>query len=461
MSTPTKWRVIQRSADGLHGLAIYLAGPGVDADRDGVGDLDEAIAAALPGVGVVATVGSGLHDTANDLIRAAAACGAARIDGLAGFSAGCQGVRAHLLRGYDVDAVLVVDGTHSEWPRLSPLHLGLWREQGVKARRGERLFVATSTAQRYTQRLARPFAATSTVLAEALGLPELGTYPAERTPLATYPGLPRVQHHDGDLHVLGYPGTDCDARAHATQLTHVLPWLCEQYLAPRWCKPAEQGGGLSATLSAWWGRAVDVATRLVEGMDSEVVRGLELSHGARCSVAELIADARARGRYHRTSGLYVPRMGDLVCSARAGGNPERGGSGHVEIVYELTDDPRRPRTVGGNESDRWILDALDLRGPQVLGIIEQPAELGEAIARIALEQADAAVREIPGPRAHPQIQAYHALARRGGSPLAGMPGHEQEGVATLGAAASDEVPWCASAASWCVYQAIQQRRAPL
>jgi hypothetical protein len=154
-------------------------------------------------------------------------------------------------------------------------------------------------------------------------------------------------------------------------------------------------------------------------------------------------------------------MGDLVCSARAGGNPERGGSGHVEIVYELTDDPRRPRTVGGNESDRWILDALDLRGPQVLGIIEQPAELGEAIARIALEQADAAVREIPGPRAHPQIQAYHALARRGGSPLAGMPGHEQEGVATLGAAASDEVPWCASAASWCVYQAIQQRRAPL
>ena len=457
----TRWRTIQRAATPEAGaLAIYLAGPGVDRDGDGIGDLDEAIAAALPGVGLVATVSSGLHDTQADLRRAAEACGASSVVALAGFSAGCQGVRAHLLRGVDVRAVLLLDGTHSEWPRLNTLHVGLWRDLAGRARRGEMLMVATCTAQRYTQRLQRPFAATSTVLAEALGAPELGTYAPTREPLVSYPGSPEVELHEGDLHALGYPGTDCDARAHAAQLTHVLPWALGAYLAP-WLRPGDTGdGAVRALLGGLWERGQEVAARLVSQIAAQAVEGVELSHGARCAVAELVADARARGRYHPRAGgrdWRAVKVGDLAISARQGGDPERGGSGHVEVVYELTSDPRKPRTVGGNESDRWILDAYDLAQPSFRGIIETPAAIAEEVARIALEQADARVAEIRGPEAHPQIQAYHALTRRGGSPLAGMPGHESEGVPTLGSRASDEIPWCASAASWCVYQAIMRR----
>ena len=170
----------------------------------------------------------------------------------------------------------------------------------------------------------------------------------------------------------------------------------------------------------------------------------------------MIADARAQKRYHARGSGYVPKVGDLVCSARAGGDPERGGPGHVEVIVEVTADGRI-RTCGGNEQDRWVIDWFDLEQPSFRGIIETPAEIAEDVARIALEQADAGVAEIPGPRAHPQIQAYHALARRGGSPLAGMPGREAEGFAVLGARASDEIPWCASGGSWCVYQAILRR----
>lgn len=40
------------------------------------------------------------------------------------------------------------------------------------------------------------------------------------------------------------------------------------------------------------------------------------------------------------------------------------------------------------------------------------------------------VREVPGPRAHPQIAAYHAT--------------------TSLSASSDEVPWCSSFVNWCI-----------
>ncbi len=177
------------------------------------------------------------------------------------------------------------------------------------------------------------------------------------------------------------------------------------------------------------------------------------SHGYRCSVAELYRDAVALGSWvpiaDVIAGRHVVQIGDLVLSARAGGDPTRGGPGHVE---RAVDD--HGNTIGGNEGNRWRRDGLDLRDATVRGIIRVDRRLGEAAVRLALAELEAGVAERPGAAHHPRIQAYHEGARRGGSPLAGMPGHEGEGVAVLGARAADEVAWCASSASWCAWRAV-------
>ncbi len=179
-------------------------------------------------------------------------------------------------------------------------------------------------------------------------------------------------------------------------------------------------------------------------------------------MAELYRDAVALGSWvpitDVIAGRHVVQLGDLVISARAGGDPTRGGPGHVERAtgaFWPTDVSldARPTTIGGNEVNRWVEAALDLRGPDVRGVIRVDPTIGlPAVAR-ARAELEAGVAERPGASHHPQIQAYHEGARRGGSPLAGMPGHEAEGVGVLGARAADEQPWCSSSASWCAYQA--------
>lgn len=180
------------------------------------------------------------------------------------------------------------------------------------------------------------------------------------------------------------------------------------------------------------------------------------AHGYRCSVAELYRDAVALGSWvpiaEVLAGHYVVQIGDLVISARAGGDPTKGGPGHVERAASAMRGPRVD-TIGGNEGNRWALAPLALDGPDVRGIIRVDPHVGARAVALALEELEAGVAERPGAAHHPRIQEYHAGARRGGSPLAGMPGHEGEGVAVLGARAADEVAWCASSASWCGYQA--------
>lgn len=180
--------------------------------------------------------------------------------------------------------------------------------------------------------------------------------------------------------------------------------------------------------------------------------GAAHSHGWRCSVAELVRDARQAGWWHDAGAMgdYVPKVGDLVISARAGGDPRRGGTGHVERITEVGP----VVTIGGNESNRWIEALLDWTN--VVGIIDVDPAIGRRAVELSRAELAAGVAEVAGLAAHPQIQAYHAGARRGGSELAGMPGHEQEGVAVLGSRASDEIAWCASGASWAAYSAAQE-----
>ena len=421
----TRFRCVQKSANGL-GAVIYLQGPGYDLDRDGVGDLDEAIAAALPGVGIASTSESGLTDTPSDLMAALQLTGAKNCDLLAGFSAGCQGVRNHLLRGLDPRITLCIDGTHSSWPTLEPLHIGLWRERAKKARAGESMLVATCTAQRYTQRLKKPFAATSTVLAESLGLPEFGSYKPSSKALASYPAEPVLAHRAGGLRAFAYAGTDCDAKAHAAQLTHVLPQLLASEVAPFLLGTPDRSSVVEAAneklsaLQSWLtklgeyavaateddtpaenhlARALgEVGQREIPGPKSNprideylslCVRGGKLlglrgddqfswcaafaswcglppGMVPRAAVSELVADAR-KLRLWRDAG-HMPKPGDLAIYARAGGDPRLGGLGHVNRVVSVEE--VFFRAVGGNEGDAVKFSDRPLTEP--IGFVVYP-----------------------------------------------------------------------------------------
>lgn len=179
------------------------------------------------------------------------------------------------------------------------------------------------------------------------------------------------------------------------------------------------------------------------------------SHGYRCSVAELVADAVALGTWRPASSGYKPKRGDLVISARSGEDPTTGGRGHVERALEdLLDGAHELITIGGNENNTWIVAPYDLRSKDFRGCIEVDRRIGEKAIAFAQAELDAGVREFPGAKHHPRILMYHKGARRKGTRLAGMPGHEGEGFATLLGMATDEIPWCASSASWCTFQAI-------
>lgn len=410
----SKWRCVQRAEAGRElGVVIYLAGPGVDADRDGVGDLDEALAAALPGVGIAATVESGYQAVPSDLTAALAACGASKLGALVGFSGGCQGVRAHLWRGAEPRAVVCLDGTSARWPEPDPPQIDVWRRVAGEARVGLRTVVLTCTAQRYTERLTRaqggPFAATSTVLARALDWPEAGTYPASPRPLAVYPAEPVLQLNDRDLHAYAYPGTDCDAAAHVAQLVRVLPWVLAEHVRPVLGVKSSSladytiGAGRErlSDLGAWLaGVAQHVVESAQHGPEEHLRRALaevgvhetpgpvstprideylsvcvrggrllglrgdsEFSWCAafaswcglppgmtpRAAVAELVADARKLGLWRSGDVWHDPQPGDLAVYGRAGQDPRTGGSGHVNRYVEQLGGGRW-RAVGGNET---------------------------------------------------------------------------------------------------------------
>jgi hypothetical protein len=407
--------------------------------------MDAALRSTLPGWAIVATDESGVGVTRAELDRARALVGTVGAElALVGFSAGCQGVRALLEAGVRPSHVATFDGTHDSIP---PSHLGTWRELAAEARAGQAVWVGTCTQMTYVERIpvGQPGRATSTrhVLEQACGV--------------SLP--PGTEVHEGGLHLVSYPSADVDKAAHIAQQREVMPALLARHFAldaipdtdpaPRpgasWLGSVLAGGRSAAA------HAVDALAGLLSRDGAAPI--LELPpHGWRCSVAELVADARALGTWRPAGSGYVPRVGDLCVSARAGGDPTTGGTGHVERV--VVEHHRYPETVGGNEGDTWRRATdLDLLGPSYRGAIEYPHALGLRAVEVTLAEAAAGIRERPGPLAHPRIQAYHAGARRGGGPRAGMPGHEREGASVLGATASDEIAWCASGASSCCHEA--------
>jgi len=184
-------------------LACWLVGPQMDA----------AIRAALPGCRILAS-------TARDLAPAEAAIRAAGGNGplvLAGWSAGCESVRALLLAGVEPAAVVTLDGTHASLP-AADWQIDVWRALAEEARRGERLWIATCTQQLYVESLpaGQRFTATRHVLERAVGC-ELP---------------PGAEIHEGGLHVYSVPSAAIDAEAHKAQLRDWLPRVLREHVAP-------------------------------------------------------------------------------------------------------------------------------------------------------------------------------------------------------------------------------------
>jgi hypothetical protein len=225
---------------------------------------------------------------------------------------------------------------------------------------------------------------------------------------------------------------------------------------PTSARDASDGSGL-------WGTLVRVGRELLQAIATDgagvpprpVKAAPRYPHGYRCAVSELCADGKVLGTLRLAAdvraGRYTPKVGDLVISARLGENPLTGGHGHVERIVSIADGV--VITIGGNEANGWNVAAYSFADPNFVAVIDVPAELGARAVHIALAEKATGVREKPGAQHHPKIQAYHAGARRKGSPVAGMPGHEKEGSIVLGSYAADEIAWCASSASFCAYHA--------
>lgn len=359
-------------------VVIYLCGTHVD----------DAIRAALGPNPTIVAFGDAQGQTP---AAVASKLGLARVRSLVliGYSAGCQAVRAALRSGAlpiaERIGVIAIDGTHASMPP-EPWQLDVWRCVAEQARRGERLFIATCTAQVYTESLppGQRFLSTLTVLRQAIE-PSL------------VPLTPPDERHEGDLHVYAYASKSIDAAAHIAQQREALPAMLAKHVRPWLARAAdvdvtrpdrpvavqvrslgeraldvmrrklgerEAGGENRGAVVRW---ALGGALRRVDGR--EVPLGVleadwcagscgASEHDAalpgealptwRGAVWELVRDAIEAGTW-REVGSYAPQSGDLAVFGRAGEDPRRGGRGHVGRVRLAQG--RRVTTIDGNVND--------------------------------------------------------------------------------------------------------------
>lgn len=305
---------------------------------------------------------------------------------IVGYSAGCQAVRAALRAGAlpiaERIGIVAIDGTHASIPP-KPWQLRIWQLAAEQARRSERIFVATCTAQVYTESLppAQRFLSTLSVLRQAID-PSL------------VPLTPPDERHEGDLHVYAYASKAIDADAHIAQQRAVLPAMLAKHVRPwlargqgldetmqesprslgeralvvmrRTRGEREEGGENRGAVVRW---ALAGATRLVGGREVSLgvlegdwcagaVGASELEAALpgeklppwRGAVWELARDAQEAGTW-REVGAYEPQPGDLAVFGRAGEDPRRGGRGHVGRVSRAPDVAGRFATIDGNVND--------------------------------------------------------------------------------------------------------------
>ncbi len=291
-------RLVQHGTGGL--VVAFLVGS----------DDWPALAAALPGVAIVATDQAPLQPTLRVLDDARALAHVTEDVPLClvGFSAGCQSVRALLLLKAPAAAVVCIDGTHASVPPAA-WQLGVWRSFGDRARRSEVLFVGTCTSMGYTERIppGQKGRATSTrhVLEQAFGV-ELADF---------------APHVEGHLVLQRWPSSDCDHAAHVHQQNEVMPEMLRRYVAPFL---AGVGSGPDTdptplTVLPWLDAALPLGVRCVMWSQAEMAAGVRedppgSNRGPRI---DAYLDP-TEPIYRRASGERLRLRGVAWCAAAAG-----------------------------------------------------------------------------------------------------------------------------------------------
>jgi hypothetical protein len=246
------YRLVQPGIGALRPLVIlYLVGAQVDPDvRAALGPapaivaFDDAQGESVPVVvnRVEQRTGAKVSDVA-----------------LVGFSAGCAAVRRELLDGRDPSAVLACDGTHASLPP-APWQIEVWQRLAERARKGERLFVATCTQNTYVESELpkdQRYSATVSVLQLVTGYPLM-------------PSVAPAGEHEGALHVFSYASASTDHDAHIEQQRAVMPAMLARYVQPWLMARTEQVPTLSAEERAQVAGAVALSLdRLARSLDGE------------------------------------------------------------------------------------------------------------------------------------------------------------------------------------------------
>jgi len=129
--------------------------------------------------------------------------------------------------------------------------------------------------------------------------------------------------------------------------------------------------GLDADAYAWCASFASYCLALaIDGTDD--ADRAACPHGYRVSVAELVADAKPRGAWRDVSGGHVLEPGDLAIWMRAGGDPRRGGTGHVSRVELYDRVSGTITTIGGNEGDEVRRSTHRDSDPNLVGWIAYP-----------------------------------------------------------------------------------------
>lgn len=374
---PVRWRTVQAAPDKSAPLCVlYLVGQHLDPD----------LRSALPDCAIVASVDSGVDTTSSTLAQARTLAGSGDSPlVLVGYSAGCQGVRKHLVDGVEPVAVVAIDGTHGSMPPAA-WQINVWRDAMARARDGVALFIGTCTQQGYTERLpaGQRFASTRTILEAASGA-TLGA---------------GQEHHENGLHLLGYASASIDGPAHIRQQREVLPETLRRYVAP-WLSGLADSAPLSGErpklalgLAALEIARSQIGVRETTGKNDgqQIARyfagctrrrddGREAAtgwasgwdwcaafaswcayeatgqasskppHGRRIAVWELVRDAREANAWEDSSAWGTgPRPGDLVIWRRSGDPRIQGQTGHVSRCVAW--DGSKLVTIGGNEENR-------------------------------------------------------------------------------------------------------------
>lgn len=193
------FRLVQQGEGNPRPLVVlYLVGAPLDQD------LQEALGKTPAIAAYDEPVGETLHTT---ISRTQAKTEAEISDViLVGYSAGCKAVRRELMNGFDPAGVFTIDGTHADLPPLD-WQIQVWQTYAERARRCERLFVATCTQNTYVETSlpqGRCYSGTVSVLRRVTG------YPLE-------PSAAPSGEHDGALHVYSYSSAPTDMAAHGKQ----------------------------------------------------------------------------------------------------------------------------------------------------------------------------------------------------------------------------------------------------